>query len=216
METDTENPSWIRLQRSLEEDEIHQQAALAIFSAYRRDDFANPEVFLIELGVVLEEYPDGVIAYISSPRTGIVRTAKYVPTLAEIIVACDDEVARQDRIKRYAVLPKFQRSSYERPADQQGRRANVLIRPEAPQYSAMMELSKTLPIEDWREDRDGIWIGLGCLEGIRPKANMRPVGDFAPPALRDSDRAIEASPEMLKLLKERDDQRQREKHWSEQ
>ena len=204
---DMENPSWTRLNEASTRTKFIKQAALAIFSAYRRDDFANPEVFLVELGVVLEEYPNEVIAHVASPRTGIVRTAKFVPSLAEIITACDEEVARQDRIKRYAVLPKFQRLSYERPREQQGRRANVLVRPEAPQYAAMVELSKTLPIEDWREDRDGIWIGLGYLEGIRPIGRARPIGDFVPPASRETDRAIEASPEMLKLLKRRDDER---------
>lgn len=39
--------------------------------------------------MVLEQYPNEVILYITDPRTGVQRHCKWPPTIAEIIEACD-------------------------------------------------------------------------------------------------------------------------------
>src|ERR1700754_4486555 len=61
----------------------------ALFCAYRTDQYADPEGFMVSLGVVLEGFPDEVITHITDPRTGIQRRLKWPPTLNEVIDACE-------------------------------------------------------------------------------------------------------------------------------
>ena len=51
---------------------IKRQAKI-LFSAYRKDDFADPEGFIVQLGIVLESYEDEVIIAVTDPRTGLQR-----------------------------------------------------------------------------------------------------------------------------------------------
>src|SRR5258708_9432398 len=85
-------PSWI--------------AALArqILSCYRRDDFADPENYLIQLGMILERYPDDIIREVTSPVTGIQRTCKFPPSIAEVVEFCDNAAGRAERIKHLSQL----------------------------------------------------------------------------------------------------------------
>jgi hypothetical protein len=65
--------------------------AQMVFGAYRRDDFADPENFSVQLGMILERYDDQVIEHVTSPLTGIQRKCKFPPSIAEIVEACDAE-----------------------------------------------------------------------------------------------------------------------------
>jgi hypothetical protein len=56
---------------------------------------------MASLGRVLEQYPNEVVVYITDPRTGIQRTSKWAPTIAEIVEACDAQVTDLHRISRY-------------------------------------------------------------------------------------------------------------------
>ncbi len=80
--------------------------AQLVFAAYRRDDFADPHGFVAQLGMVLESYPDSVIGHITSPRTGIQRTSKFPPTIAEIVEAADDRAAHEMRMRKYAGIAR--------------------------------------------------------------------------------------------------------------
>src|SRR6266478_5958331 len=74
---------------------------LAVFSAYRTDQFADPEGFKTQLGAVLEQYPDEVITYVCDPRTGgIQRRLKWPPTISEMVEACDDHQAFLERLRK--------------------------------------------------------------------------------------------------------------------
>lgn len=95
-----------------------------LFSAYRTADYQNPEGFMASLGRALQEYPDEVILFVTSPTTGLQRTSKFPPTLTEVIEACDRraaELKRQERFRNWGAgndhtpmleAPKEQRSSY--------------------------------------------------------------------------------------------------------
>lgn len=48
---------------------------------------------MAQAGAVLEGYSDDVIEYVTAPTTGIQRTQKFAPTIAEIVAACDARVA---------------------------------------------------------------------------------------------------------------------------
>jgi hypothetical protein len=49
--------------------------------------------------MVLAQYPDEVIVYITDPRTGVQRHCKWPPTIAEIIEACDTRMQHLVKMK---------------------------------------------------------------------------------------------------------------------
>jgi hypothetical protein len=56
---------------------------------------------MASVGLVLEQYPDDVIMYVTDPRTGIQRTSTFPPSIAEIVAACDARVEWLNRRERY-------------------------------------------------------------------------------------------------------------------
>lgn len=68
-----------------------------LLSAYRRDDYADPEKFVAQLGVVLSGYDADVVEYVTDPRTGIQRTNKWPPSIQEVVEACDKRIAAKVR-----------------------------------------------------------------------------------------------------------------------
>jgi hypothetical protein len=135
-----------------------------VLSSYRRDDFADPDAFLVQLGVVLERYPDDIIRDVTSPLTGIQRKYKFPPALAEVVEFCDGEVARREKISRYTAMGEIRREA--RAPQHLG---NVFVPPDAPQYGAMIERAKKGSANEWRhdEERPGIWVPLGWLEEVK-------------------------------------------------
>jgi hypothetical protein len=71
-----------------------------LLSAYRRDDFADPDGFVAQLGMILEQYPDDVIIYVTHPLTGIQRRIKFPPNIPEVVEACDDRVRHLEIMAR--------------------------------------------------------------------------------------------------------------------
>ena len=57
---------------------------------------------MLSLGMVLEQYPDDVVIYITDPRTGVQRKAKWPPTISEVVEACDNRIAELRRHERFA------------------------------------------------------------------------------------------------------------------
>lgn len=121
--------------------------------------------------MVLERYPDAVIRDVTSPLTGVQRRCKFPPSIAEVVEACDAEVARIERIRRLGapIAP--------RPVDFVKRnRANVWVPACAPQYAEMLERSKTADPMDFRfEERPGIWVPFPWMDPDQPKAAPRRV-----------------------------------------
>lgn len=166
--------------------ELIKRQAKMLFSAYRRDDFADPELFIAQLGMVFEGYPDEVIVTVTSPRTGIQRRIKFPPSIAEVVEACDAETVAMDTRRRYAAMPS--RPAYTRlpvpPDDRPGRRANLFVSMDAPQYQAAYEWAMgNTDAADWRWDKErgGIWVnwwasplgGLRCQSWNPLKAEVR-------------------------------------------
>jgi hypothetical protein len=93
-----------------------------LFGAYRADQYADPDGFTVQLGMVLEQYSDDIVVYVTDPRTGIQRSIRWPPTIAEVVSACDARHAELQRIERYRnwgrnerrlESPKDNRPSYE-------------------------------------------------------------------------------------------------------
>lgn len=71
-----------------------------LFSAYRLDDYPDPKGFMVQMGMVLENYDPQIVAYVTSPLTGIQRKSKFPPSIAEVVSACVDakiELAEAER-----------------------------------------------------------------------------------------------------------------------
>lgn len=134
------------------------KAVRMIYSAYRRDDFADPDMFIAQAGAILERYPDDVVAEISHPFTGVQRRCKFPPSISELVDACEAAVVYRERIDRLRAIPTPQPIRIEGPREHL---ANLLVRREAPQYPAMCERAANEPnTRLWRHDQDGrgIWI----------------------------------------------------------
>lgn len=84
--------------------------AKVLFSAYRRDEFADPEGFVAQLGVVLQQYHENVIMHVTGPLTGLQRRCKQPPSIAEVVADCDAETARLEKIKRFQAMGTVQKS----------------------------------------------------------------------------------------------------------
>jgi hypothetical protein len=68
--------------------------ARIVFGAYRHDDFADPELFIAQLGMILERYSDAIITEATSPLTGLQRACKFPPSINEAVQFCDELVRR--------------------------------------------------------------------------------------------------------------------------
>lgn len=71
-----------------------------LFSAYRSDQYSDPEGYVASLQMVLEQYPNDVIIHVTDPRTGVQRHLKWPPSIAEIIEACDKRMQEKARLER--------------------------------------------------------------------------------------------------------------------
>ena len=145
------------------------KAARMIFSAYRRDDFADPEGFIAQVGAVLERYDDVVIEAVSNPRNGIQRRSNFPPNVKEIGDACEAEAARRFEIAKAARAPRPQLNRpYVPPANHPGCRANLLVLHEAPQFAAVEALvgSGQVDERDWQRETRGIKIALSVFESL--------------------------------------------------
>lgn len=60
-----------------------------LFSAYRLDQYADPERFAAQAALVMSDYPWEVVEYVTDPRTGIQRNSKWPPTINELGDALD-------------------------------------------------------------------------------------------------------------------------------
>jgi hypothetical protein len=71
-----------------------RKCAQAILSSYRRDDFADADGYAVQLAMVLERYDDALIRAVTSPVTGIQRTCKFPPSIAEMVEFIEEQIRR--------------------------------------------------------------------------------------------------------------------------
>jgi hypothetical protein len=68
---------------------IAAERARLLIGCYRRDDVADPEVFGRAIVAVLMRYPPEVVLRVTEPATGLPSKLKWLPTIAEIVEACN-------------------------------------------------------------------------------------------------------------------------------
>lgn len=91
----------------LEKAALATQRATLMFGCFRRDDAADPEIFLDAAIAILTDYPNDVIMAVTDPRTGIPGRQKWPPQPCEVKDACEAieaprrrEREREERIAR--------------------------------------------------------------------------------------------------------------------
>src|SRR3979409_2398009 len=77
------------------------QCQRMLFGSYRADQYPDPEGFMVSLGMVLEQYSDEIVVYVTDPRTGVQRRSVWPPSIAEVVSACNARHAELQRIERY-------------------------------------------------------------------------------------------------------------------
>lgn len=77
-----------------------------LMSAYRRDDYENPEMFVQQVRMNLQRYPMAIVEFVTDPTTGVQTRCKWPPALAEIVEACEAEYIYQEKLARYNAIPK--------------------------------------------------------------------------------------------------------------
>lgn len=121
--------------------------------------------------MVLEQYPDEVIVFVTDPRTGVQRSCKWPPTIAEIVEACDLHLQDLARLKRWQnwgkpdEVPLLEQPREERPTLEElkakyGENWGLALaeskRPQAPPLSWDEAIARSR-IACWREEdqKDG-------------------------------------------------------------
>lgn len=53
---------------------------------------SDPEVYISAIASALANYPEEIVSRVTDPRTGVQRKNKFLPSVAEIIEACEEEM----------------------------------------------------------------------------------------------------------------------------
>lgn len=95
--------------KSTQDQAYFLQKAKTIFSCYRKDEVQNPETYLAAVTAVLSEYPIHVVDYVCDPRTGITGNQIWLPSVAEIKTACENQYNRimRDEERRVRIERQF-------------------------------------------------------------------------------------------------------------
>lgn len=192
------------------------QRARLVCGCYRRDEAQDPEAFAAALAAVFGDYPASIVEYAADPRTGVIKKFPMgLPNVGQISVFLDEIQARQDRIARYANLPKSE------PYVREFQRAepNLFVPNTAARYQEM--LTKR---EADTENRSCFVNGHVCFDSAKRDGIMVPhswwdegrVGGIAESLEKITRRIFErecqregldpnsmASPQLLKQIKER-------------
>ena len=141
-----------------------------VYGSFRKDDFADPENFLAQLGMVLERYSDAVIERVSDPRNpdSLQRRCKFPPSLAEVGELVDAESSRQAHAAHYRTLPAFQKREPRVVPEV----ANVLVPPTSPQYFDLVARGRSEP-ESVRPDKQGLWVPMAWVDKTPDRAFRR-------------------------------------------
>jgi hypothetical protein len=139
------------------------RAIQTLFSAYRRDDFADAEGFVAQLGVILCEFSEEVVIYVTSPRTGLQRRSKWPPAISEVIDACEEHQFHVERLRKQQAatvgrLPAEQRDP------QQSSLARIFVPEGHVRYASLAAWTETADPMFWRfgksfdGSRQGVWV----------------------------------------------------------
>ncbi len=142
-----------------------------LFSAYRKDDFSDPEGFVTQLGVILGDFPEEVVTYITSPKTGLQRRSKWPPTISEVITACEDHQVHLERLRtRRPIAIQLPAPVMDRLLP--GSLAKIFVPEGHDRYASLVTWSETAQDPYWKfgmssDGRSGIWVSYDAWEARR-------------------------------------------------
>jgi hypothetical protein len=73
--------------------ELAVKRARLLVGCYRREDFSDVEIAGRAFVSVLARYPESVVIAVTEPATGIPSKLKWPPSIAEVVNACNEEMA---------------------------------------------------------------------------------------------------------------------------
>lgn len=160
--------------------EYATQRAQVLFGSYRRGDANDPDQYVTSIAAVLTLYDRDLIREVTDPRTGISTTEKfatYMPNSGELKVYCDGIRDRRARIAHLESLPRPGPRMPRLIDDSPGRRAQILVHSDAPQYQQMVERVQGADKADWRNDEEGrgIWVSPGLFYNTPGPAKFKPL-----------------------------------------
>jgi len=178
-----------------------------LLKAYRKSDLIDPISFGEQVAAIFEDYEDPVIIAVTNPynQDAIQRRHKFLPSLAEIVEACDAERDRQHRMKQEP-LHKTKRQTFagKRP----GSRANLRIARHHPLYPEIYAWTQSFDADpaDWKVQNGSLYIGLHIWERLfRQKLKFGPKTPEVHPAGHVSIDRTERGMAMTRAWLERSD-----------
>lgn len=168
--------------------------------AYSRDSYADPDSFVLQVGMILAQHAENVIVSVTdplNPHSIQRRHPRFPPNVGEFAEACEAEAVRLFKIAEAAHQPKMSLNrEYVSPPNFPGSRANVFVHAGALQYEALVAWSKTenADARDWRDEkgRAGIHVSLSVLQTFHrnaPKSLKAPtVAEMAENLMRTAGR----------------------------
>ena len=72
--------------------EVVSDCARMLVGSYRRNDAEDPGLFIRAAATVLSGYPEDVVRKVTHPAFGIPSKLKFLPSIAEIRDACEEEM----------------------------------------------------------------------------------------------------------------------------
>jgi hypothetical protein len=113
---------------------------------------------VVQLGLVLSDFSDEIVMFVTSPKTGLQRRHKWPPTISEVLEACADHYEYLTRLRDHRpAIARLAAPSEVAP----GYLANVFVPAGHPRYAGLVEWSKTADPKMWKfEERPGIWVNV--------------------------------------------------------
>lgn len=127
--------------------ETAKNAIRRLLSGYRRDEYADPELFVLQLGILLQAYPAEVVNHVTSHPHGLQFNQKFPPALAEVKEACDQRVAHLELVAKVGHLPRITQVEPEGETDPEQRKQIGIL---------LSDLSKTLGGEGLKKPLNGV------------------------------------------------------------
>jgi hypothetical protein len=157
--------------------------AKAICGCYRRDEAQDPETFAAGLAAVLSDYPVAIVEYAADPRTGVIKAFPMgLPSVGQVGQFLDEMQARQERINRYAALPKAPR--YVGPKLKA--EPNLFVPDTAHRYGAMVKRADKEP----ERARYGSNV---CADGVNRNGIFVPLNWYEDPTTTGDDTLAQAA-----------------------
>jgi hypothetical protein len=69
-----------------------------LLGQFRKGEANDPEIWIRSMVLVLSEYSEPVVIKVTDPRTGLARKSQFLPTICDIVRACNALAAGRRRL----------------------------------------------------------------------------------------------------------------------